>query len=153
MLFPLNSFKKFEQKSQFYQCHLYQVKPEHHSGNIFVTFSLLTEQLCVIWIHNLTNKNHFTFRENKNALGQLISHTKNVERAVTMNQQDLMARKEAQAVKLVSINENLPMQWKDWEERGERDQRVVIFEHFPCKNLVSIQIKMFKNRVVSKVIF
>ena len=38
-------------------------------------------------------------RENKNALGQLISHTKNVERAVTMNQQDLMARKEAQAVK------------------------------------------------------
>ena len=101
--------QKFEQKS-----HLYYVKPEHHSGNIFFTFFLLTEQLCVIWIHNLTNKNHFTFRENKNALGQLISHTKNVERAVTMNQQDLMARKEAQAVKLVSINENLPMQWKDW---------------------------------------
>ena len=38
-------------------------------------------------------------RENKNALSQLISHTKNVERAVTMNQQDLMQRKEAQAQK------------------------------------------------------
>ena len=38
-------------------------------------------------------------RENKNALGQLISHTKNVERAVTMNQQDLIGRKEAQAAK------------------------------------------------------
>ena len=40
-------------------------------------------------------------RENKNALAQLISHTKNVERAVTMNQQDLLQRKEAQAAKLV----------------------------------------------------
>ena len=38
-------------------------------------------------------------RENKNALAQLIAHTKNVERAVTMNQQDLMQRKEAQAAK------------------------------------------------------
>ena len=38
-------------------------------------------------------------RENKNALAQLISHTKNVERAVTMNQQDLLQRKEAQAAK------------------------------------------------------
>ena len=38
-------------------------------------------------------------RENKSALSQLISHTKNVERAVTMNQQDLMQRKEAQATK------------------------------------------------------
>lgn len=38
-------------------------------------------------------------RENKNALAQLISHTKNVERAVTMNQQDLLQRKEAQALK------------------------------------------------------
>ena len=40
-------------------------------------------------------------RENKNALAQLISHTKNVERAVTMNQQDLMQRKEAQATKYI----------------------------------------------------
>ena len=40
-------------------------------------------------------------RENKNALAQLISHTKNVERAVTMNQQDLLQRKEAQAAKWV----------------------------------------------------
>jgi len=46
-------------------------------------------------------------RENKNALGQLISHTKNVERAVTMNQQDLMARKEAQAVKMQELNHKL----------------------------------------------
>ena len=38
-------------------------------------------------------------RENKNALAQLISHTKNVERAVTMNQQDLLQRKEQQAAK------------------------------------------------------
>ncbi len=38
-------------------------------------------------------------RENKNALSQLISHTKNVERAVTMNQQDLLQRKDAQATK------------------------------------------------------
>ena len=38
-------------------------------------------------------------RENKNALNQLISHTKNVERAVTMNQQDLLNRKEQQSQK------------------------------------------------------
>ena len=42
-------------------------------------------------------------RENKNALAQLISHTKNVERAVTMNQQDLMQRKEAQAAKYIIL--------------------------------------------------
>lgn len=38
-------------------------------------------------------------KENKNALAQLISHTKNVERAVTMSQQDIMAKKEAQTQK------------------------------------------------------
>ena len=38
-------------------------------------------------------------RENKNALGQLISHTKNVERAVTLSQQDIMQKKEQQATK------------------------------------------------------
>ena len=38
-------------------------------------------------------------RENKNALNQLISHTKNVERAVTMNQQDLLNRKDQQSQK------------------------------------------------------
>ena len=34
-------------------------------------------------------------RENKSALSQLISHTKNVERAVTMNQKDVVAKKDA----------------------------------------------------------
>jgi len=38
-------------------------------------------------------------KENKGALAQLISHTKNVERAVTTNQQELMSRKEQQAAK------------------------------------------------------
>ena len=33
-------------------------------------------------------------KENKNALGQLISHTKNVERAVTLSQQDINSKKE-----------------------------------------------------------
>ena len=38
-------------------------------------------------------------RENKAALTQLISHTKNVERAVTMSQQDILAKKETQVQK------------------------------------------------------
>ena len=46
-------------------------------------------------------------RENKNALAQLIAHTKNVERAVTMNQQDLMQRKEAQAAKYDSYKDSI----------------------------------------------
>ena len=54
-------------------------------------------------------------RENKNALGQLISHTKNVERAVTMNQQDMMQRKEAQAHKMQELNEKLATMVKSRE--------------------------------------
>ena len=38
-------------------------------------------------------------RDNKTALSQLISHTKNVERAVTMSQQDILTKKETQAQK------------------------------------------------------
>ncbi len=38
-------------------------------------------------------------RENKAAVTQLISHTKNVERAVVTGQQDLMQRREQQAQK------------------------------------------------------
>ena len=38
-------------------------------------------------------------RENKTALTQLISHTKNVERAVTMSQQDILTKKETQVQK------------------------------------------------------
>ena len=38
-------------------------------------------------------------RDNKAALTQLISHTKNVERAVTMSQQDILAKKETQVQK------------------------------------------------------
>jgi hypothetical protein len=38
-------------------------------------------------------------RENKNALAQLIMHTKNVERAVNTSQQEIVAKKEAQAQK------------------------------------------------------
>ncbi len=34
--------------------------------------------------------------ENKSSLSQLILHTKNVERAVNMGQQDIMAKKEQQ---------------------------------------------------------
>ena len=40
-------------------------------------------------------------RENKTALTQLISHTKNVERAVTMSQQDILTKKETQVQKWV----------------------------------------------------
>ena len=54
-------------------------------------------------------------RENKNALGQLISHTKNVERAVTMNQQDMMQRKEAQAIKMQELNSKLATMVKSRE--------------------------------------
>lgn len=38
-------------------------------------------------------------RENKNALTQLIMHTKNVERAVNTSQQEIVAKKEMQAQK------------------------------------------------------
>ena len=38
-------------------------------------------------------------RDNKTALSQLISHTKNVERAVTMSQQDILTKKETQVQK------------------------------------------------------
>lgn len=38
-------------------------------------------------------------RENKAALGQLIMHTKNVERAVNVSQQEIVAKKEQQAQK------------------------------------------------------
>merc|ERR1712223_309425 len=48
-------------------------------------------------------------RENKNALNQLIAHTKNVERAVTMNQQDLLNRKEQQSQKLAEIGSRLSL--------------------------------------------
>ena len=54
-------------------------------------------------------------RENKMALGQLISHTKNVERAVTMNQQDMMQRKEAQAIKMQELNSKLATMVKSRE--------------------------------------
>jgi hypothetical protein len=37
--------------------------------------------------------------ENKNALTQLISHTKNVERAVNMGQQEILAKKDSQTQK------------------------------------------------------
>ena len=46
-------------------------------------------------------------KENKSALGQLISHTKNVERAVTMSQQDQVSKKEQQATKLQEISHKL----------------------------------------------
>jgi hypothetical protein len=39
------------------------------------------------------------FRESKNALLQLITHTKNVERAITMNQQDVQIKKDMDAQK------------------------------------------------------
>merc|ERR1719186_676612 len=42
-------------------------------------------------------------KENKNALSQLISHTKNVERAVTTGQQDMIAKREAQGQKIQEI--------------------------------------------------
>ena len=38
---------------------------------------------------------------------QLISHTKNVERAVTMSQQDMVSKKEQQGAKLQEINHKL----------------------------------------------
>merc|ERR1719369_589119 len=46
-------------------------------------------------------------KENKNALSQLISHTKNVERAVTMSQQDMMAKKEQQGTKIQELYHKL----------------------------------------------
>ena len=38
---------------------------------------------------------------------QLISHTKNVERAVTLSQQDMVSKKEQQGAKLQEINHKL----------------------------------------------
>ena len=38
---------------------------------------------------------------------QLISHTKNVERAVTMSQQDMASKKEQQGTKLQELNHKL----------------------------------------------
>jgi len=46
-------------------------------------------------------------KENKNALSQLISHTKNVERAVTMSQQDMLAKKEQQGTKIQELYHKL----------------------------------------------
>ena len=46
-------------------------------------------------------------KENKSALSQLISHTKNVERAVTMGQQDMVAKREAQGTKIQEIAHKL----------------------------------------------
>ena len=63
-------------------------------------------------------------KENKSALGklrltirnwlkyyllpaQLISHTKNVERAVTMSQQDMVSKKEQQGTKIQELNHKL----------------------------------------------
>ncbi len=40
-------------------------------------------------------------KENKKYLTDLITHTTNVERAVTMNQQEMVRKKEAQAQKWV----------------------------------------------------
>ena len=38
-------------------------------------------------------------KENKDFLKQLVTHTQEVERAVTMNQQEILRKKEAQATK------------------------------------------------------
>eukprot|EP00090_Calanus_glacialis_P000735 TRINITY_DN10508_c0_g1_i1.p1 TRINITY_DN10508_c0_g1~~TRINITY_DN10508_c0_g1_i1.p1 ORF type:complete len:731 (-),score=252.70 TRINITY_DN10508_c0_g1_i1:1342-3315(-) len=46
-------------------------------------------------------------KENKNALSQLISHTKNVERAVTMSQQDMLTKKEQQGTKIQELYHKL----------------------------------------------
>ena len=47
------------------------------------------------------NKNYFLLP------AQLISHTKNVERAVTLSQQDMVSKKEQQGAKLQEINHKL----------------------------------------------
>ena len=53
----------------------------------------------VIELQDHVRKVEDSARENKTALNQLISHTKNVERAVTMNQQDLLAKKDQEVNK------------------------------------------------------
>ena len=56
--------------------------------------------IMVIFIHFFRLKRtEEAARENKTALSQLISHTKNVERAVTMSQQDILTKKETQVQK------------------------------------------------------
>merc|ERR1719410_850094 len=46
-------------------------------------------------------------KENKSALAQLISHTKNVERAVTLSQQDISAKKQQQGTKMLELEHKL----------------------------------------------
>ena len=46
-------------------------------------------------------------KENKSALAQLISHTKNVERAVTLSQQDMVTKKEQQGTKIQELSHKL----------------------------------------------
>ena len=46
-------------------------------------------------------------KENKSALAQLISHTKNVERAVTLSQQDMASKKEQQGTKIQELYHKL----------------------------------------------
>merc|ERR1719410_1408214 len=46
-------------------------------------------------------------KENKSALAQLISHTKNVERAVTLSQQDISAKKQQQGTKMQELEHKL----------------------------------------------
>ena len=74
-------------------------------------------------IEERTRRTEDSSKENKSALGesfllldtsdcpvasaQLISHTKNVERAVTMSQQDMVSKKEQQGAKLQEINHKL----------------------------------------------
>ena len=74
-------------------------------------------------IEERTRRTEDSSKENKSALGesfllldtsdcpvasaQLISHTKNVERAVTLSQQDMVAKKEQQGSKIQEINHKL----------------------------------------------
>ena len=105
-------------------------------------------------------RNENSARENKNALAQLISHTKNVERAVTMSQQDIAAKKEAQAEKLQELKTKISTvetHSKQTERiaAGCRDSILDItgkmdnqgLEIKDCQAALRLQNKMYDNQV------
>ena len=71
--------------------HYFRISLNFHECNFYLNRLKRTEEAA---------------RENKTALTQLISHTKNVERAVTMSQQDILTKKETQVQKWV---EKIPL--------------------------------------------
>ena len=62
-------------------------------GTIRSVQSLVTE------VDNRVRRSEESLRENQNAIQQLLSHTRNVEKAVTAGQQDILARRDQQVLR------------------------------------------------------